>query len=645
MHCYLLGIDGGGSKTLALLTDQFGKPIAHASAGPAHLTNDLAGACRTVHHLITQILQTAAVPPAKVVLVIGIAGAGDDQLKQQLRVAVTPARFLNCYITTDAKTSLHGANAGAPVVAIALGTGSVAMRLDQAQQEQQVGGWGFSIGDEGGGAAMGKAAVRAALWEVDCHPDTYSQLASYIFSHIGANKSAMLTWLRQANANQYAALAPQVIALAPNCQAALGVLHKHAADVELLIKATRADTELPVVVLGGLASATVPYLSAVVQSWCKPAAADSVSGAILIARQLCGTALVPPTPTPTISPQITCTAQSDHELQVPCPQSDQPRSPLSAIQLAQNLSTLLTESRDISCPDLATLDTITLLTTLNQADQQVPQVVANTIPQLAVLVDKIVAAFAKGGRLIYLGAGTSGRLGVLDAVECPPTFSSSANQVVGLLAGGSSAMFRAKEGAEDDGNLAVADLIEIQFSAEDILVGIAASGRTPYVTGGLAYARSIGAFCAGISCNPNTPVLSCADIGICAAVGPEVLTGSTRLKAGSAQKLLLNMISTAAMVRSGKVYQNLMVDLHASNAKLKARALNIICQATGCDLVVAEQRLQQADQSVKLAILLQHMESDPAQTNTAHKQQASALLADCHGHLGLAIARLAQCSA
>jgi len=271
----------------------------------------------------------------------------------------------------------------------------------------------------------------------------------------------------------------------------------------------------------------------------------------------------------------------------------------------------------------------------------VPLAVADAIPQVAQLVDKVVAAFASGGRLIYLGAGTSGRLGVLDAVECPPTFSVQAHQVTGLIAGGHNAMFRAKEGAEDDEALAVTDLSAIGFNAKDVLVGIAASGRTPYVIAGLRYARSIGACCAGISCNPHTEVLNQADIAICAAVGAEVLSGSTRLKAGTAQKLLLNMISTAAMVRSGKVYQDLMVDLHASNAKLKARALNIIRQATGCSLEDAGYLLQQAGQSVKLAILLYHAAATPAAITSKDVQAAGALLQQAKGQLQLAIEALA----
>ena len=619
MPVYLLGIDGGGSKTLALLCDAQGVEVAQASSGPAHLTNDLPGACDTVLQLINTVLHQAQLTPAQIVLVVGIAGAGDDHLKQQLLTALKPDQYASCYVTTDAKTSLHGANSGAPVVAIALGTGSVAMRLDQSQQEQQVGGWGFSIGDEGGGAAMGKAAVRAALWEQDCHPDSYSKLAQYIFSVIGQNKTDMLTWLRQANANQYAALAPRVIALAGSCTAALGVLHKHAADVELLIKATRADTDLPVVVLGGLAEATVPYLSERVRSWCQSAKADSVRGAILIARQLADSVAQSPAP----SKPVASSGNDDR-----------------AIALAVQLSQLPTESRASARLDLAGLDTENLLKALNQADQTVPQAVALAIPNLALLVDKVVAAFAVGGRLIYIGAGTSGRLGVLDAVECPPTFSVEPDQVMGLIAGGHSAMFRAKEGAEDDEALAVADLTAIHFDAKDVLVGIAASGRTPYVIAGLRYARSLGALTAGISCNPGTEVLTCADLALCAAVGPEVLSGSTRLKAGTAQKLLLNMISTAAMVRSGKVYQDLMVDLHASNAKLKARALNIIRQATGASLEDAGYLLQHAGQSVKLAILLFHSVPDLRKVCPVDVHAAQVLLQQTRGHLAEAIQRL-----
>lgn len=271
--------------------------------------------------------------------------------------------------------------------------------------------------------------------------------------------------------------------------------------------------------------------------------------------------------------------------------------------LLQQLDAMSSEARNPRSLDIDMLSSLEIVQRINAEDQTVAQSLVACLPQVALVADHIVSAFAAGGRLVYLGAGTSGRLGILDAVECPPTYSVPSSQVVALIAGGSGAVYKAVEGAEDKPHLAVDDLKQINLNPQDILVGIAASGRTPYVLGGLEYARSIGCFTAAISCNAGAPLLNAADAGICAVVGPEVVTGSTRMKAGTAQKLILNMLTTTAMIRSGKVYQNLMVDLHASNEKLIARAIRIVMQATDCDAATAREALQAAGMSAKLAIL------------------------------------------
>ncbi|HAW94583.1 MULTISPECIES: N-acetylmuramic acid 6-phosphate etherase [unclassified Arsukibacterium] len=277
---------------------------------------------------------------------------------------------------------------------------------------------------------------------------------------------------------------------------------------------------------------------------------------------------------------------------------------MSQSELLQQLAGMSTEARNPASAELDKLNSLAIVSLINQADQTIASAITPCLPQVARAVDAIVQAFSVGGRLIYVGAGTSGRLGILDAAECPPTFSVPANQVIGLIAGGSKAIQQAVEGAEDSPQLAVEELAAINFGPDDVLVGIAASGRTPYVLGALAYGRKLGATSVAISCNASGPILAAADIAICAEVGPEVLTGSTRMKAGTAQKMLLNMLSTAAMVRSGKVYQNLMVDLHASNQKLETRAVRIVMQATDCDSATANAALLQAGMSAKLAILL-----------------------------------------
>lgn len=272
--------------------------------------------------------------------------------------------------------------------------------------------------------------------------------------------------------------------------------------------------------------------------------------------------------------------------------------------LLSDLAKLASEGRN---PDTLNIDrqsTLEILTIINQQDAQVPTAVAEVLPAIAKAVDAIVAAFQQGGRLIYMGAGTSGRLGVLDASECPPTFSVPADMVVALIAGGPEAMFRAQEGAEDNVEMGADDLRQLAITEQDVVVGIAASGRTPYVLGGLAYARNIGATTVALACNSGSAIGQAADIAIEPAVGPEVITGSTRLKSGTAQKLVLNMLSTASMIRIGKVYQNLMVDLHASNFKLEARAIRIVMQATDASEPQATAALKAADNQVKLAILM-----------------------------------------
>lgn len=268
------------------------------------------------------------------------------------------------------------------------------------------------------------------------------------------------------------------------------------------------------------------------------------------------------------------------------------------------LSHLVSEGRNPETMDIDLLPSLEIVQRINQQDQLVPLAVEKVLPEIALAVDKITNAFKIGGRLIYMGAGTSGRLGVLDASECPPTFGVSDQMVIGLIAGGPDAILKAKEGAEDSLTLGVEDLKSIQFSQKDVVVGIAASGRTPYVIGALGYANEIGATTIALSCNPDSTIAEIADIAISPVVGPEALTGSTRLKSGTAQKLVLNMLTTASMIRLGKSYQNLMVDVKATNKKLVARAARIVMQATDCDKNQATSTLEQTDYDVKLAILM-----------------------------------------
>ena len=300
-----------------------------------------------------------------------------------------------------------------------------------------------------------------------------------------------------------------------------------------------------------------------------------------------------------------------------------------AENLLQTLSTLITEQRNPNSMHVDSLSALEIVQLMNNEDKQVPLAIEKCLPQIAQAVERIVSAFQQGGRLVYIGAGTSGRLGVLDASECPPTFGVSPEMVKGIIAGGERALRHPIEGAEDSKGQAVVDLQAIQFSSKDVLVGIAASGRTPYVIGALEYAKSLGSVMVSIASNPNSAMANIVDIAIDTVVGPEVLTGSSRLKSGTAQKLVLNMLTTASMILMGKCYQNLMVDVQASNEKLKARAIRIVMQATDCDKALAEETLKQADQNAKLAIMMILSGLDRA--------QAEALLEKHQGKLQLAL--------
>lgn len=272
--------------------------------------------------------------------------------------------------------------------------------------------------------------------------------------------------------------------------------------------------------------------------------------------------------------------------------------------LMAELGQLVSEARNPDTMQIDLMSSEQVLSAMNTEDARVAGAVKAVLPQIAQAVDRVVEAFRNGGRLIYMGAGTSGRLGVLDASECPPTFGVPGEMVVGLIAGGDRALRHPIEGAEDDPQEGRKDLERIGTSSRDVVVGIAVSGRTPYVIGGLDYARGVGATTVALSCNPASTIAEMADIAISPVVGPEALTGSTRLKSGTAQKLVLNMLTTASMIRIGKSYENLMVDLSVSNEKLMARATRILMEVTGCTAEEARTYLAESRNNVKLAILM-----------------------------------------
>lgn len=293
------------------------------------------------------------------------------------------------------------------------------------------------------------------------------------------------------------------------------------------------------------------------------------------------------------------------------------------------LDHLTTEASNPASEDLDEMSTLDLVNLINGQDAGVALAVGQQAVQIAAAIDAISTRLLRSGRLIYFGAGTSGRLGVLDAAECPPTFSSDPKQVIGLIAGGPTAMTTAVEGAEDNPELGAKDLQAIALSSQDVVVGIATSGRTPYVIGGLDYARESGAYAIGLTCNDNSELHSHCDLVIAPVVGPEIISGSTRMKAGTATKMVLNMLSTGAMVRQGKTFGNLMVDLRATNSKLNARAKRIVKAATKLSEDEASRLLVQCNGEVKTAIVVHHTGESA--------DRARILLSEANGHLRQAI--------
>ncbi|MFJ8271313.1 N-acetylmuramic acid 6-phosphate etherase [Streptomyces sp. NPDC094154] len=303
-------------------------------------------------------------------------------------------------------------------------------------------------------------------------------------------------------------------------------------------------------------------------------------------------------------------------------------------ELRSELESLTTEAFRPELAEIDRLPTLEIARLMNAEDTTVPTAVAERLPQIAAAIDAVAGRMARGGRLVYAGAGTAGRLGVLDASECPPTFNTRPSQVVGVIAGGPQAMVTSVEGAEDSKELAAEALDALGLMPDDTVVGVSASGRTPYAIGAVEHARALGALTVGLSCNANSALAAAAEHGIEVVVGPELLTGSTRLKAGTAQKLVLNMLSTITMIRLGKTYGNLMVDVRASNDKLRARSRRIVALATGAPDDEIERALAAADGEVKTAILTLLADLDGP--------TATRLLEQSDGHLRAALERAAD---
>ena len=299
-----------------------------------------------------------------------------------------------------------------------------------------------------------------------------------------------------------------------------------------------------------------------------------------------------------------------------------------------DLKRLDTERKNPASAHIDELSPLDMMRVIHAEDQKAVDAVTPLLPKIAKTADEIARRIRLGGRLLYCGAGTSGRLGVLDAVECPPTYGTPPELVQGVIAGGTNAMFRAKEGAEDDERLGEDDLAALSVTELDTVAGLSASGRTPYVVGALRYAKQQGAFTVAVACASKSPIAAIADVDLTALTGAEVVTGSTRMKAGTAQKMILNMLSTGAMIRLGKVYGNLMVDVAATNEKLRERALRIVMEVSGCGREESASALRKADGQAKPAILIA--------AGKCTKEKAERLLQDANGQLAAALSLLKE---
>ncbi|GAA0292652.1 hypothetical protein GCM10009128_08930 [Psychrosphaera haliotis] len=604
---FIIGIDGGGTKTVGQIVNLSNSQRFDATTGPSSLSQDVEKASETLSHLITDLIQQANAQNVSVA--IGVAGGGNSSLVRRCQeLIINETGISQLAIVEDCETALLGAKGASlndDVALVTLGTGSfVATSLDN--KSSYSGGWGFPVGDEGSGAKLGFYLVNHFLkmWDAsqaentDNPPQNQDPLYSLLVTKLGANKDEILHQLSSASQSDFSSLAPLAFEFFTSSKLAKAVLNKHLQDVVELLSSIKSPE---IILTGGLASNTLEHLIAAdlipnITKRIRIIKSPSLLGALLMAESIDGIV--------NDGRVINGDSVAGNNTLADSVQEATTQSTQKNDNNLTPLDKLVSEQRNPASTHLDIMNSQQIVSLMNAQDMLVPQAIETVSASIAEAIDTITHSLNNNGRLIYMGAGTSGRLGVLDAVECPPTFSTNPNTVIGLLAGGEGAMFKAVEGAEDSVELGQQDLVNLNLTAADVVVGIAASGRTPYVIGGLNYAKSLGCQTISVTCNPVATINDIASIPIAVNLGPEVLSGSTRLKAGSAQKMILNMLSTGTMVQLGKCYENLMVDVKASNKKLVKRACRIIEQACDVSFEYAEHLLNDAQYNVKLAILM-----------------------------------------
>ena len=590
-----LGVESGGTRTTALLSPGGGQPCLRAEFGPANLR--LMDDARLVRHFtaINSLCRQRAAPLAGVA--IGMAGARTDSDRQRIRAAAAKVwPNVPCYATNDLETALAAADAaGQPLAAtrvlILSGTGSCCYARSPDNQTARIGGWGHILGDKGSGYDIGLRALQAAL----CHLDRDGQwppLGRHLLQALLVNEPEdIIDWAATADKADIAALAPRVFdAAGEGDKIARDILQAAAeslADDGAQCAAKLAPPRAPVrFILAGSVLLRQPAFAARVRARLlklRPGATvetlrrEGVWGALELAQEHFGRG-------------------PDHSAAVRDASFD-----ASLVPLSRALSP--TEQRNPRSLKLDRLSVARAVALMIQEEASIATALRRVQRGIQRAVQMVAVSFRRGGRLFYVGAGTSGRLGVLDAAECPPTFRVPPERVQGIIAGGHPALSRSVEGAEDNARAGAAAIEYRGVGRRDVVMGIAASGRTPFVWGALAAARERGARTILLCFNPHLEIAKARrpDLVIAAEVGPEVLTGSTRLKAGTATKIILNAVTTLAMVRTGKVLSNLMVDLNPSNAKLRARAVRIVQALTGAEAPVAQAALEKSRWLVKSA--------------------------------------------
>jgi N-acetylmuramic acid 6-phosphate etherase len=585
---YVIGVDGGGSKTVAVILDEQGKVVGRGQGGSANYYHvGLPGMRAALTQAIQAALQGAGIGLGQVsAMTWALAGVDrPDERRALLALAAQLAPDVAVQIENDALAALVGGVGTRRGVVLVAGTGMIVYGEDGQGGRARAGGWGYLL-EDGGGYSLGRAALRTITLAHDgCRLPT--RLTDRVLAALNlAQPADIVAWLYAPDRQvaDIAALSPVVLAEAEAGDVVALDMTARAADalaeaVEAVTRRLGLDiNQFPLVLAGGLLTGSLLYRELVAQA---------VHSRVPFAQPML------PYAEAAVGAAWLALATLGHPLEA------RPASPAAGTDRL----TWASEQANRLSRDLDLRPTLEMVALMHAEDRRMLAAVRSTLPVIAQVVDAVAERMRRGGRLIYLGAGTSGRLGVLDAAECPPTFNAPPGQVSGVIAGGYDALTHSVEGAEDDaaaGRQAVADL---DVKECDSVVGIAASGRTPYVVAGLEEAHRRGALTVALTCNLPAPLAEHADYVLAPLVGPEVITGSTRLKAGTAQKLTLNMLSTAVMVRLGKTYGNLMVDVRAQNAKLRARARRIVAQACQIDDQAAAAALARSDGEVKVAIV------------------------------------------